>query len=428
MRLSEFFRELRRKLAETGEPLARTVRWERTTSHNGYVREKALRELAHAPEPEDWPYALERLNDWVPQVRSQAGLLAEKLVKDGHVSALHGWPDQLSALARKSRGRPDDALSTIILALSAKGGLAAMWPNLGRDFRELAVQTLLSHDRLPDLLASRKLKDLDPVSIQLILREQGIVTDEQVATLIDHPHPGTRKAALESAAARGKSEVDLLHLALFDRSSRVRTTAQFLLGKRGVDTRSIYLSRLDPKAIEGFCEVALAEDIGRLHELFGISGSRQRTAIAQALVRLDDTSLVIPMLSDTSGKVRRPALGLALKQPGAVSLEARQTLCQSGNHGVKKVGAQLLMSQSRWESLIQILKFIGNEDESICAMALDYLGGWLRWASQSPTIPDSTTFKRAVAVTSYMEARMPEALRTELKQILAWISSRIQPT
>lgn len=133
------------------------------------------------------------------------------------------------------------------------------------------------------------------------------------------------------------------------------------------------------------------------------------------------------MLSDSSGRIRRLAFELALKQPGTVSLDERQTLFQSENPGVRKVGAQLLMSQSRWASLIQILKFIGNEDETISTMALEYLRGWLRWAHRSPTIPEPTTFKSAVAVTSYMEVQIPEPLRKELKQVLSWISSRIPP-
>lgn len=433
MRLNEFFRELRKGVEETGKPLARPVLWSRSTSHNGYIREKALVELAKSPTPEDWPYALERLNDWVPQVNKQAELLVENLINAGYVATLANWPDQLSALALKSRAMSDHALVTIILALSANGDLAIMWPSLGRSFRERTIRTLLSLDRLPELLAHRELKDLDPQSIQLILREQKEVPEAQISALFSHPDPETRRATLEWATAFGSGEIDLLHLALFDRSSRVRTTAQFLLGKRGIDAKPIYLSRLDsydpsPQAIEGFCDTATVGDLSRLQNLYVSPGSSQRKAVAQALCRLQDTTLMIQMLSDTSGKVRRMALDLALVQPGSVSLDARQALFQSENPGVRKVGAQLLMSQSRWTSLIQILKFIGHEDESICAMALDYLRGWLRWASQSPTIPDPTTFKRAAAVSSYMEARMPEPVRMELKQILAWISSRIPTT
>lgn len=422
MRFIDIFRRLKRADVGSTTPQSRPEMWDLTQSRDGYVREKALRELCNSPTAEDWPYVLERLSDWVPQVRKMAMRSAHILLKEGHVATLRQWPKELSALARKTRTDSDRALSSIILEMAGHGVLAEIWPKLGRDFRETAVRVLLKHDRTSDLLSRRRLSELDHLSIQLILQEIGPSVDNFPTDLHAHPDPRTREAALYTA----QDQVDDLKSALFDKSSCVRTTAQFLLAKLGGDARSIYLSSAQPYAIEGLCEVATIDDSELLRRLFETSRSRQRYAIARAMVRLGDCDLIEKMLMDTSGKVRRLGLGLALQHPGLAAVEMRQALFQSPHPGVRLAGALLLMNQSRWESLIQILKLIGNEEEAIGKLAREQLAKWLRWAETSPSVPDAHAFKRAIAMTLYMEARLPEDLKGKLKKFLSWTEGRVK--
>lgn len=385
---------------------------------SGYVREQALQKLAAHPDALDWPFALTALNDWVPQVRDAADQLSQALISGGHLAALRRWPGLLSGLVAKQRMAPEEALAPIVLALAASGDLEAMWLQLHRDFRQWAVSLLLENQSMPRTLIEQVLQGRDAANIRQVVASQ-VLDAIQSESLLRHPMPTARSLALSSLAGE-----EVLRQGLLDPSRQVRSTAQFLFQKREFDVRGFYLQAMqaeaDVAAVEGFCDVATKDDLPMLRELYKSASSRQRIAVARALLGHEDETLVCQMLMDTSGKVRRLALLFALAHPATIDEHQRKALFNMDHFGIHRVGAQLLMAQSRWESLPWILQMLANPSPSIAREAQRRMESWLRQSRTYPITPSAKDLLRAAQAVTEVRHLLSDAQVRELQSFLTW--------
>ncbi len=385
---------------------------------SGYVREHALQKLAVHPDALDWPFALMALNDWVPQVRNAADQLSRALISGGHLAALRRWPGFLSSLAAKSRMVPEEALAPIILALAASGDLEAIWAQFHRTLRQLAVSLLLEAGSMPGPLIEEVLKGRDAASIRQVVAGQ-VLHASQSESLLLHPMPAARSLALSSLAGE-----EVLKQGLLDPSRQVRSTAQFLLQKRGFDVRGFYLQAMQADAniaaVEGFCDVAMKDDLPMLRELYKSPFRRQRIAVARALMDHEDETLVYQMLADTSGKVRRLALPFALTHPATVDENQRKALFNMDRFGIHRVGATLLMRQSRWESLPWILQQLSSPSPPIASEAQRRLESWLKQSRTYPIKPSAIDLIRANQAAAEVRHLLSDGQVKELQGFLTW--------
>lgn len=82
-------------------------------SRDGFERERAVFELARRGRPEALPVFLERLNDWVPQVRSAAREAIASFLSTPYLYAWVVSVDQVIALGRGKRASHDELLLRI---------------------------------------------------------------------------------------------------------------------------------------------------------------------------------------------------------------------------------------------------------------------------------------------------------------------------
>src|SRR5687767_10375201 len=72
-------------------------------SYSGYLREEAVRALAAAGHGAALPVLLERVNDWVPQVRAAAREGIAAFLRDEHIASWGPALGQVAALGRATR-------------------------------------------------------------------------------------------------------------------------------------------------------------------------------------------------------------------------------------------------------------------------------------------------------------------------------------
>ncbi len=91
-----------------------TGTWADESNHaNGFVREVAVRELCRQPSAEALAVLIERLNDWVPQVRDLAAAGLQHYLSPAHIQAWLSVLEPLMALAAQRRVDHSQTLSTI---------------------------------------------------------------------------------------------------------------------------------------------------------------------------------------------------------------------------------------------------------------------------------------------------------------------------
>ena len=123
---------------------------------NGFVRELAVRELSELPSPEALAALLERVNDWVPQVRQLANAGVQRYLTSEHAPALLHALQPLMALAERQRADHSQTLAAARTVLQgaevSDSVLTAFLAQQGKSARFLFDLLLEASDEPTDLL------------------------------------------------------------------------------------------------------------------------------------------------------------------------------------------------------------------------------------------------------------------------------------
>ena len=129
-----------------------------SSHHNGFVREVAVRELSELPSPEALAALLERVNDWVPQVRQLANAGVQRYLVPEHTPALLHALQPLMALAERQRADHRETLAaarTVLQGAEVRDAvLAAFLVKHGKAARFLFDLLLEASDKPTYLLGT----------------------------------------------------------------------------------------------------------------------------------------------------------------------------------------------------------------------------------------------------------------------------------
>ncbi|WP_296263723.1 PBS lyase [Pseudomonas sp. UBA6562] len=101
-------------------PMSTTGNWLEASRHpSGYVRENAVKALSERPNGEALVALVERLNDWVPQVRDAAKAGVQTYLKREHLASLLFAQGPLMALATRQRVDHSATLAAVRALLQA---------------------------------------------------------------------------------------------------------------------------------------------------------------------------------------------------------------------------------------------------------------------------------------------------------------------
>ncbi len=315
---------------------------------NGFIREKALRQLAKRFNGSELPFILLRANDWVESIHNLAiAALKERLEGDysRHFTDNLFLIKHLSNLGRYNHEGIQDLIANVLCSPQYEPELLNCLNSERASERQLAFTLLLKIDSPTSAkttinagLASkdasirqRALKfAIETNNVNLIERPMDSLLTDSAATV--------RLEALHWLAEKQDCRT-ILEAAFFDCSFAVRLFARYCL--KEVDAKEIYRLNLQTK------------NHSLLFTLRGLIEIEAKLPI----------ELIEPLTRSSSGKVRALAYELLLAQDKIANKEAIvfRALLDQSNHGIKsahkylKANADSVAIESLWELFNQEL-------------------------------------------------------------------------
>ncbi|WP_447753278.1 hypothetical protein [Pseudomonas nicosulfuronedens] len=340
--------------------------WSR--SHNGYIRELAVRMLACRQSTEALGVLLARANDWVPTVREQAVQGIEDYLADEQVSLVLQNLPLLLALSRQQRGdhrsllqrmqallaQPEHAREVRTAWLSLRGQASRFLFSLlveGAGSAELLEQALRHPDpvvRTQALDAARK----QPADIRRALLQEAM--SNASATV--------RGKALRLLLKESLPAVDVLENGLLDGSASVRSIALWYAQQKGVEPTQVLLQRLS------------ATMPATTSQWLGVLG------LSTALGKPVPAAWLEAALCSTSVRIRLAAIA-------QLDEEALPAFIEQLSHASPKVFREVVkrLSKLSWHALqLPISSYLDQHwrelDEARCATLFGLMAYWQRMA------------------------------------------------
>jgi HEAT repeat protein len=374
-------------------------------SHNGYIRELAVRMLARRQSAQALGVLLVRANDWVPTVREQAVQGIEDYLADKQVSLVLQNLSLLLALSRQQRGDHRSLLQRMQVLLARPEHaqeVRTAWFSLRGQASRFLFGLLVESAGSAELL-EQALRHPDPV-----VRMQALdAARKQPADI--------RRALLQkamsnaSATVRGKTlrlllkeplpAMDALERGLLDGSASVRSIALWYAQQKGVEPKQVLLQRLSatmPATTTQWLGVlGLSTALGKPVPAAWLEAALCSTSVRirlAAIAQIDDEALpaLVEQLSHASPKVFREVV----ERLGKLSWQALQLPISSylDQHWEKLDEARrvaLFGLLAYWQRMAYLLRQIDSAPDS--AYWLKELRSWTyqRYPSLDPlTLPD----------------------------------------
>lgn len=236
-------------LSGAGEDIA----WAELSRHeNGFVREVAVRALCSQRSCEALVALIERLNDWVAQVRELAAAGLDQYLTPAQAPALLFALDGLIALAARQRADHGPTLLAVRGVLQTREVHDQVYAHFlasqGKAARYLFALLLETHVGAPtllrDALAHRELT----VRLAAVSACQALPVAQAVPLLMQamsRPGAKVRVAVLRALLPLLDDARPVLSTALLDASPSIRSLARWAAPRHGVDARAVLAERLD---------------------------------------------------------------------------------------------------------------------------------------------------------------------------------------
>ena len=229
-----------------------TGTWADVSNHsNGFVREVAVRELCRQPSPEALAVLIERLNDWVPQVRDLAAEGLKHYLSPDHTQAWLSALEPLMALAAQRRVDHAQTLSAVRAMLQS----VDCWDEVYADFlnrqgkaARYLFTLLLEAPESPETLIRSALAHRElTVRLMAVSASLTLPATQSLPLLLEamsHPGAKIRVRVLYALLPLLVDPKPVLRETLLDVSPAVRNLALWAAARNDVDAHAVLTERL----------------------------------------------------------------------------------------------------------------------------------------------------------------------------------------
>ncbi|MBC3779311.1 PBS lyase [Pseudomonas sp. SWRI99] len=240
---------------EALEILARfgnTGTWADVSNHsNGFVREVAVRELCRQPSAEALTVLIERLNDWVPQVRDLAAQGLKHYLSPAHTQAWLSALGPLMALAAQRRVDHGQTVSTVRAMLQSADCRDEVYADfLDRQSKaaRYLFTLLLESAEVPEALIRNALAHREStVRLMAVSASLTLPATQSLPLLreaMSRPGAKIRVRVLYALLPLLSDPKPVLREALIDASPAVRNLALWAASRNDVDAHAVLTERL----------------------------------------------------------------------------------------------------------------------------------------------------------------------------------------
>ncbi|MGN7742566.1 PBS lyase [Pseudomonas sp. 22526] len=401
---------------------------------NGFVRQAAVRGLSAQPSAEALAALLERLNDWVPQVRQEAVAAVELYLVPERAGLLLQALVPLLALADKQRADHgatlEQARAVLLLAQVRPEVESAFGRCRGKAARfvfELLLEGVEDRSALLAIALGHSEVSVRQRAVDAcagLPAEQAVPLLEQVMRRCG---ASVRVKALRLLLPLLADPGAHLRQALLDPSGALRCLAHWAAPRHRLDSREVLLARLlEPAPLskrEWLGLLGLAKELREPQAdamLQQALASKALTVRLLALQTLGERGLAqqLAALDDPSDKVFNCALGLLREQPWAAFEEALEQRLDQHWHALPKARRWALLGlKPGWRQLQYLLHRL-DQAGSEAAYWREALARWCdaRYAMFDPVTPKPQREALAQRLQAMEEAG--EVPRGSLKRLL----------
>ncbi|AFN78164.1 PBS lyase HEAT-like repeat protein [Stutzerimonas stutzeri DSM 10701] len=347
--------------------------------YNGFVREVAVRELNRTRSPDALVALIDRLNDWVPQVRDLAAAGLKQYLSPSQAPALLAALEPLIALEARQRVDHEPTLMAARTVLQSplvreevyrhfltRQGKAARYLfdlllECGAEPEALLRSALAHRELTVRLMAVAACKQLPAYQARPLLAEA-----------LSRPGASVRVCVLRALLPLLDDPREVLRNALLDPSRGVRGFARWAAPRNGLDAAVILAERLQgdmPVTKRGWLGIlGLADDLSVELDMQWLekalrSGYPAVRESAVLQLRDDHLSLLLGMLDDPADRVFSTSVARLGKQPWSSLKELDSKLSQRWHALPAARREAILRLMPAWQQLAFLLTRLEAETD-----------------------------------------------------------------
>lgn len=377
---------------------------------NGYVREKAVKELARLKNTEGLKFILLRLGDWVEEVRKAATEAVAVYLDEVYIDALlQQLPviDWLLKVERVDLSEIHSRIIQFIINQDFANGFYNKVKRLNDKTRFRLYKSFLASknpgkEQVYKIVADSNFLVRNELLKQL-LRFDPALQKELIKKLLHDPSAVVRLNALYASKSFSPELDQQIALLTSDQVASVRGLSRHLLNDKGIDFAKLYRQRIAdkqflPGSLLGLAETGNQDDLATFDQyIFSDSPNLVVPSLVAINTFSPDTAkhYALKLLAHKSKKIRSKAAEVLATGSNADSLNTIRGIYARGDYGIKKTILSLLSRIGGWNVIGDLLLGLTDENVNIQNLSWQMVDRWRVESIRLFTTPPAAAVERA---------------------------------
>lgn len=378
-------------------------------NHSGYVRQRAIEELAITKHSKAIRFLIIRLSDWVKNVREVAASSIRKYLTDEYREQFISELDNIDGLRNVGRVDLTTAYESILSFILEKKLNAETYNSLivADKARLLYVKKYLEKNSIDSQLTEILISDRSfLIRIQILKRLNELNPSEQariILGLLNDKSSQVRLQTLYYLADNSIQYYDTILKLTSDLSASIRDLTRYLLKTHELNFREIYRGRIqgnDDKvgSILGLAEVGTNDDLDLLKILIKSEDKKIRLACLIGIQKLDMQQAKVFALKHFThepNKIRKRSLEILAHTWDQEVMVETERFYASADPILKKMILILYSKVGGWDVLGLLINATSEKDPGVRDLAWSFLQKWKDKALRLFTRPPKEAIDKA---------------------------------
>lgn len=358
---------------------------------DGYVRQKAVKEIAILGNPAGIKFILLRLNDWVKSVSAEAENAIEFFFSSRyHFDFIRLLPFimGLTKTLRVDLTNMQEKIMRFIATIEFSDSSFFNVLSLPDNTRFLYYKCISKHTIPSQIFISNAIKDryfLVRIEVLKLLNQYSEDFEKQVlSNLMCDPSAQVRAKALLAGSHLSSFFEKIYYDSLCDEAANVRAAARHLLKNNNTNFNSFYADKVNnnqnfPGSLFGLAEFAKEKDLPVFEKYIAPGNSKIIIVSLSVINRLNigkATKHALTLFEHPVKKVNTKAIEILLKNNQPYIISAIREKYTAGNRIIKQRALSFYSKTGGWQILSDLLLALLDKDGDIRSMGWQMLYPW----------------------------------------------------
>jgi len=377
---------------------------------SGYVREKAVKELARLKRTDGLKFILLRLGDWVTAVRKAATEATFSFLEETYIDDLLKQLPTIDWLLNVERVNLREIHNRIIQFILSQEFSEDFYNKIKRldDKTRLRFYKAFLSNKLPTKEQLKRLINDNNFLVRLeVLKHLSnfdTVTQKEVIAVFLHGQSARLRLNTLYASKCFSPDFDNEFFALLsDEVVSIRELSRYLLKDKAIDFATLYRQRVANKlflsgSLLGLSETGSSEDLPIFERYIHSEKSKLVITCLTAINKFNvdkAQEYSLELLVHPIKRVRDKAVEVLAKNSDNETLEKVRYIYAGGNYDIKKTILKLYNKIGGWNVVGDLLLAIADENENIQNFGWQLLDKWKLKAIRLFTTPPKNELERA---------------------------------